>query len=107
MSLGDISSITQIISVIFPLIAAIYGVYRKIEKRQNTVDGEIGLIKQRLDFIISQFGPNGGGLRQAVNEIGDKVCKIEERQIEIGDKVAELDGKFKQHILENNSKTIN
>lgn len=104
MNLGDLSNLAQVISFIFAPIAAIYGVYRKMEKRQNTFEGEISLIKQRLDFIASQFGPNGGGLRQAVNQIGDKINKIEERQIEIGDKVAELDGKFKQHILENNSK---
>lgn len=100
--LDNVASIAQIVSVIIPLIFSIYSVYRKLEKKQEKFQTDIALITQRLDFIIKQFGPNGGGLRQAVNEMSDKLSLIESRQIEIGDKVAELDGRFSQHIIENN-----
>jgi hypothetical protein len=47
---------------------------------------------------VLQFGPNGGGLRQAVNEMSNKIDKIEQRQIDIGDKLAHLQGEFDNHI---------
>ena len=95
------ANIAQIFSVIFSLMASMYGVYRRMDKRQNKLDSDMALVCQRLDFIVNQFGPNGGGLRQAVNEMSSKIDKIETRQIAIGDKVARLQGEFDQHIVEN------
>jgi hypothetical protein len=54
-------------------------------------------LNDKLEFIEKQFGPNGGGLRQAVNELTDKVDHIQNRQEELGDKLHELSGKFEQH----------
>ena len=97
MNLSDWASITQIISVILPVAGSIYAVYRKIDKRQHVFETELKLITQNIEFITKQFGPNGGGLRQAVNDLTDTVSKIGDRQVEIGDNLAELTGKFEQH----------
>lgn len=89
------------ISGIFAVIAGVAGIWRHIEKRQNMFELHQQRIADKLDHIHNQFGPNGGGLRQAVNEMSRKIDKIEERQIVIGDKVAKLQGEFDQHIVEN------
>ena len=99
--LGTVANVAQISSVIVPCGVAIYGVWRKIDKRQSKFELDLVRVSDKLDFIVRQFGNNGGGLRQAVNELSDKVCQIESRQITIGDKVARLEGKFEQHIVEN------
>ena len=99
--LGTVANVAQISSVIVPCGVAIYGVWRKIDKRQSKFELDLVRVSDKLDFIVRQFGNNGGGLRQAVNELTDKVCQIESRQITIGDKVARLEGKFEQHIVEN------
>ena len=100
-SLKEWAYVAEIFAVIIPIVGAIYRAFTKINKKQTHFDKELDLVSQRLDFIVDQFGPNGGGLRQAVNEIGDRLGNIEERQIDIGEKVAGLDGKFQQHIVEN------
>jgi hypothetical protein len=99
--LSAASSVAQIASVIVAFGVSAYGVYRRIDKRQQKVELDLVRVTEKLDFIVRQFGNNGGGLRQAVNELTDKICQIEQRQIQIGDKVARLDGKFEQHIVEN------
>lgn len=104
MDIGFVANVAQIVSVIAAFLAASYGVYRRLDKRQHGFETELKLISQHLNFIVNQFGPNGGGLRQAVNEIGDRLSTIEDRQIDIGEKVARLDGQFEQHIAENDSK---
>ena len=91
----------QILSVVVPFGFAVYGVWRRIDKRQSKLEFDLIRVSDKLDFIVKQFGNNGGGLRQAVNELTEKICHIEDRQIQIGDKVARLDGKFEQHIVEN------
>ena len=99
--LSTAANVAQISSVVVPCGVAIYGVWRKIDKRQSKFELDLVRVSDKLDFIVRQFGNNGGGLRQAVNELTDKVCQIESRQITIGDKVARLEGKFEQHIVEN------
>jgi hypothetical protein len=99
--LGTVANVAQISSVVVPCGVAIYGVWRKIDKRQSKFELDLVRVSDKLDFIVRQFGNNGGGLRQAVNELTDKVCQIESRQITIGDKVSRLEGKFEQHIVEN------
>jgi DNA anti-recombination protein RmuC len=82
------------------LIAGLWGAWRKMEKHQIETSIRAVRMEDRLGRIEQQFGPNGGGLRQAVNEISIKLNKIEERQINIGEKVAKLQGEFEQHTLE-------
>jgi len=91
----------QIVSVIIPLIGGVWATYRRIDKKQ--VDHQMFLhrLSDKIDAITAQFGPNGGGLRQAVNEMSRKIDKIEERQILIVEKVAHLQGEFEQHVEDN------
>lgn len=91
----------QIASVIIPLAGGAWAAWRKIDKKQTAHELFLHRVSDKLDFIQAQFGPNGGGLRQAVNEMSKKIDKIEERQIAIGEKVARLQGEFEQHIEEN------
>lgn len=101
LDLSTTASIAQIGSVVVPCGFALYKVWRRIDTRQSKLEFDLIRVSDKLDFIVKQFGHNGGGIRQAVNELTEKVCHISDRQIEIGDKVARLDGKFEQHIVEN------
>ena len=98
MNLPDLATT---VSGIFAVLAGIAGIWRHIEKRQNQFELAQQHIADKLDFIQAQFGPNGGGIRQAVNEMSKKIDKIEERQITIGDKIARLEGEFTQHLNNN------
>jgi hypothetical protein len=100
MNLSDFGNWSQIASIVVPAVGTVWAVWRKMDRAQVEARFEMLRISDKLDFIEKQFGPNGGGIRQAVNELTDKMSKIEERQIGIGDKVAELSGKFTQHIIE-------
>lgn len=97
----DIANFATFASFILAVLAGGAGIWRHIEKRQNDFELHQHRIADKLDVITAQFGPNGGGLRQAVNEMSRKIDKIEERQIAIGDKVARLQGEFDQHMIEN------
>jgi hypothetical protein len=98
MNLSDTSSLVSIVSFFAAILAGGFGIWRRIESRQNEFQSQQLRISDRLNFIAAQFGPNGGGLRQAVNEMSNKIDKIEQRQIDIGDKLAHLQGEFDQHI---------
>ena len=101
MNLSDTSSLATIASFLGAIVAGVFGLWRHIERRQNDFELHQVRIADKLDTIVMQFGPNGGGLRQAVNEMSHKIDKIEERQITIGDKLAHLQGEFNQHVIEN------
>ena len=98
MNLSDTSSLVSIVSFFAAILAGGFGIWRRIESRQNEFQSQQLRISDRLNYIAAQFGPNGGGLRQAVNEMSNKIDKIEQRQITIGDKLAHLQGEFDQHI---------
>ena len=98
MNLSDTSSVATIVSFLAAVLAGAFSVWRRIESRQNEFQSQQLRISDRLNFIAAQFGPNGGGLRQAVNEMSHKVDKIEERQIIITEKLAHLQGEFDNHI---------
>lgn len=98
MNLSDTSSVATIASFLVAVLAGAFGIWRRIESRQNEVQSQQLRISDRLNYIAGQFGPNGGGLRQAVNEMSRKVDKIEERQIIITEKLAHLQGEFDNHI---------
>jgi hypothetical protein len=98
MNLSDTSSLLSIVSFFVAILAGGFGIWRRIETRQNEFQLSHVRISDKLDSIVLQFGPNGGGLRQAVNEMSTKIDKIEQRQIDIGDKLAHLQGEFDNHI---------
>jgi len=100
MTLKEFNLIMPEVVFVAGLLATAWGAWRKIEKHQ--IDNSVRAIRMedRLDRIEKQFGPNGGGIRQAVNEISAKLDKMESRQIAIGDKVVKLEGEFEQHMKE-------
>ena len=98
MNLSDTSNVATIASFLVAILAGAFSIWRHIENRQNEFQSQQLRISDRLNFIAAQFGPNGGGLRQAVNEMSHKVDKIEERQIVITEKLAHLQGEFDNHI---------
>lgn len=101
MSLDTAASVAQISSVIGGLLLGLWGIWRKIDKHQVHTDQRSALMEQRLDNIQAQFGPNGGGLREAVNRISDAVSKIDTKLDTVTSDVAKLTGEFHQHIREN------
>jgi archaellum component FlaC len=98
--LNNVASIAQIISVIVPALFGIYAIWRRIDKRQTESHIETIRINDKLDRIEHQFGPNGGGIREAVNTMSRKVDAIDTRVTKIGNDVANLSGKFEQHVVE-------
>jgi hypothetical protein len=97
-SLPVAANLAQVASLAFPIIAGGWGLWRAMEKKQADQNTMLLRLSDKLDFIHGQFGPNGGGLRQAVNEMSSKIDKIEERQITVVEKVARLEGEFEQHL---------
>ena len=102
MDLDTASNVAQISSVIGALLVGMWSIWRKIDKHQSHSDQRNALMELRLDSIQSQFGPNGGGLREAVNRISDAVNRIDNKLDNVTQDVAQLTGEFHQHIKENN-----
>ena len=100
MTLREFNLFLPSFALIASFCASVWGVWRKIEKHQTDNSVRAIRMEDRLDRIEKQFGPNGGGIRQAVNEIAAKLDKMEARQIIIGDKVVKLEGEFDQHMKE-------
>jgi archaellum component FlaC len=100
LDLSTAANVAQIFSVLVPALFGTYAIWRKIDKRQTESHIETLLMSDKLDRIEKQFGPNGGGIREAVNTMSAKVDKIETRVNTIDTKLANLGGKFDQHIVE-------
>lgn len=100
MTLREFNLFLPSVALVLSFCASAWGVWRKIEKHQFDNSVRAIRMEDRLDRIEKQFGPNGGGIRQAVNDIAAKLTKMEERQITIGEKVSKLEGEFEQHMKE-------
>lgn len=101
ITLSVVAELAVITSVVAAFLSSVYALWKKLDERQTSARIEYAVMKQKLESINNQFGPNGGGLRQAVNEIAVKIDKIEERVFDISEEVAKLSGEFHQHIVEN------
>jgi archaellum component FlaC len=99
-SVDNAASVVQIVSFASTILIGSYAIWRKIDKRQTQALIETIRINDKLDRIENQFGPNGGGIREAVNTMSRKVDNIDTRVTKIGNDVANLSGKFEQHIVE-------
>jgi hypothetical protein len=99
-SLDNTASALQIISMGATGIVSIYAIWRRLDKRQTETHTEMCRMNDKLTYIENQFGPNGGGLREAVNNLAKQINDIDNRVTFIGDGVAKLSGKFEQHIIE-------
>ena len=97
MDLNTAAGIAQVGSVAASIFLGTYGIWRKLEKRDIDLHLKTEVMADRLERIEHQFGPNGGGLRQAVNEISHKMDKVETRVDTIAEDLAELRGRFEQH----------
>ena len=97
-TLPETANLAQVVSLFTPLLVGGVGLWRRMERKQTEFELAQQRIGDKLDVITAQFGPNGGGLRQAVNEMSSKIDKIEERQITVVEKVARLEGEFEQHL---------
>lgn len=102
MNVATWSSIAQIVAVVSAAFFGVYKIWKKIDARQEELCAKTMLLDSKLNRIESQFGPNGGGIREAVNNVSRTVLKIEDRVTKIGDDVAKLSGEFNQHIREGN-----
>jgi hypothetical protein len=99
-NLDTVSSAAQLFALMVTALVGLYGIWRRIDKRQTEAQIQTIRINDKLDRIELQFGPNGGGIREAVNTMSSKVDKIETRVNTIDVKLASLGGKFDQHITE-------
>jgi len=100
--LNQAANIAQIISIIVPAFFGVYAIWRKIDKRQTDAYIMSVRISDKLEFIEQQFGPNGGGLCEAVNTMSAKVDTIDVRLNKVDTEVSRLAGRFDQHIIEAN-----
>ena len=98
MTLDTIASITQIAGAVVVLPIAIWRGWRSMEKKISALDKCLAIMDQRTDRIEQQFGPNGGGLREAVNSQGKLLEKIDTRTIETVEDLATLKGRFDQMV---------
>jgi hypothetical protein len=99
-NLDSASTAVQLFGLMVTALVGLYGIWRRIDKRQTEAHIQTIRINDKLDRIELQFGPNGGGIREAVNSMSGKVDKIETRVNTIDVKLASLGGKFDQHIIE-------
>lgn len=100
MDVDTLANFAQISSAVGGMLVGLWTIWRKIDKHQVHSDQRSALMEQRLDRIERQFGPNGGGLREAVNRIGEAVTKIDTKLDRVSVEVAQLKGEFNQHVKE-------
>jgi hypothetical protein len=96
------ASVAQISSVVGGVLFALWKIWRKIDQHQVSSAARSDVLEVRLDRIESQFGPNGGGLREAVNRISNTVNHMDVKLDNVTKEVSELKGEFRQHLREGN-----
>lgn len=101
VDLNTTANIAQIFSVVVPAAVGTWAIWRRIDKRQTDAHIMSVRIADKLEFIEKQFGPNGGGLREAVNTMASKVDNIDRRLNKVDTEVSRLAGRFDQHMIEN------
>jgi hypothetical protein len=95
------ASVAQISSVVGGVLFALWKIWRKIDQHQVSSAARSDVLEVRLDRIESQFGPNGGGLREAVNHISNNLKHMDVKLDNVTKEVSELKGEFRQHVREN------
>lgn len=92
------ANIAQISSVVGGVLFGLWKIWRKIDVHQANSAARSDVMESRLDRIEKQFGPNGGGLREAVNRISDAIHHIDTKLDTVSNDVAQLKGEFKEHV---------
>ena len=94
MQLDTAASIATITSALIPLFAGLYALMRMYKHREAEMSAKIEILQVHLERIEKQFGPNGGGLREAVNNIDRRIRHIDEKVQALHVEHAKLAGKF-------------
>ena len=94
MQLDTAASIATITSALLPIFAGLYAMSRVYKHREAETSEQIEILKLHLERIEKQFGPNGGGIREAVNKINDRVCAIDDKLQMLHIEHAKLAGQF-------------
>lgn len=94
MVLDTAASIATITSALLPIIGGFYALMRMYRQREALMSEQVAVLQAQLERIEKQFGPNGGGIREAVNKIDARVCAIDERLHTLHLEHARLAGKF-------------
>lgn len=100
MDIQNYASAIQIVSFVGGILFGLWKIWRKIDQHQANSTQRSELLETRLERIEKQFGPNGGGLREAVNRINSTVEKMDKKIDYINRDLAHLQGEFKQHLRE-------
>jgi archaellum component FlaC len=95
------ASVAQISSVIGGMLFALWKIWRKIDQHQANSAARSDVLEVRLDRIESQFGPNGGGLREAVNRISNNLQNMDAKLDNVSNDLSQLKGEFKEHVRHN------
>jgi hypothetical protein len=95
------ASVAQISSVIGGMLFALWKIWRKIDQHQANSAARSDVLEVRLDRIESQFGPNGGGLREAVNHISNNLKHMDAKLDNVSNDLSQLKGEFKEHVRHN------
>jgi len=101
VSLANVAYTFEILSVSAAAFVAVRQIWKRIDNRQENLERTAERLEDRLERIEHQFGPNGGGLREAVNNMSSTVSKIDTKVGKLGEDLSNLSGKFHQHIIEN------
>ena len=101
LSLANVAYTFEILSISTAAFVAVRQVWKRIDSRQENLEKMSERLEDRLERIEHQFGPNGGGLREAVNNMSATVTKIDTKVGKLGEDLSNLKGKFEQHIIEN------
>lgn len=94
MQLDTAASIATITSALIPLFAGLYAMTRIYKHREKEMSERIAVLQVHLERIEKQFGPNGGGIREAVNNIDIRLRRVDEKLQLLHVEHAKLAGKF-------------
>jgi hypothetical protein len=92
------ASVAQIASIVGGVLFALWKIWRKIDIHQANSAARSDVLEVRLDRIESQFGPNGGGLREAVNHISNNLQNMDAKLDNVSNNLSQLKGEFKEHV---------
>jgi hypothetical protein len=101
MTIQYVASLIQITSVIGGMLFALWRIWRKLDQHQSNSAARSDVMEVRLDRIESQFGPNGGGLREAVNNISNNLQNMDAKLDKVSNDLSQLKGEFKEHVRNN------
>jgi hypothetical protein len=101
MAIQYVASFVQITSVVGGMLFALWRIWRKLDQHQSNSAARSDVMEVRLDRIESQFGPNGGGLREAVNHISNNLQHMDAKLDKVSNDLSQLKGEFKEHVRNN------